>query len=177
MPFAHYSICGIGGSGNIYCSPLPSGATDCNDGGDVAFKACPVYPTPSPTPEPTPSDDGCTSCDGVYAAWGKFTPKAQWNPKEWQDGCLALQKNCTGVVIDCPASVSANRAPPCKGNGTSRAAVDATIGTIAGLACMFGAFRLYRRHRALSGGAGAAQHQLQSTDTGAAGLASEYSQL
>lgn len=178
LPFDRWAICGIGGTGNSFCAPLPPGAADCNSGGGVATKTCTDLVTPAPTPEPTPAETGCASCDDMYAAWGKFAP-GLWNPKEWQDGCFSLQNKCTGVTIECPGTVSDMKAPPCKKRRASRAAVDATIGTIVGLACALGAFRLYRRHQTTRGAAGAAAAAQGTTQgTGAPELlASEYSQL
>jgi hypothetical protein len=62
LPFAQYGtgcaagvpcVCGIGGTGNKFCAPLPAGASTCDHNGAVQSCNC-VGSTCSTTPKPTP---------------------------------------------------------------------------------------------------------------------------
>ena len=79
LPFDQYNeaapdgkrACGIGGTGNAFCTPLPAGASACSHNGAVqTVGSCPGSPTPAPPaptppaptpppPAPTPADPGC----------------------------------------------------------------------------------------------------------------------
>ena len=182
LNFATIQICGIGGTGNKFCDPLPPSASMCTAGGSIDTSAgtCPATPAPTPAPTPDPLAGGCSSCADMRAAWGKFAP-GLWNPKVLQDGCLELKASCgSSVSMQCPAKVSENLAPPCSARGAGAADAGVIVGSLAGVACVIAGGRFYQRTRAANQaaamGAGARSPMLDDV-TSPAVAAADYGQL